>query len=158
MAIRCVHRTFYGLQHQYDMENAQKSHIVAMSGSIQITSRRWKKRTAILFSVVRTRFKCASFIVNKSYCISRDESVMKLSIQSSHRQQNVLHSHISGKNMSQRPRLNDAIGKFRFNIHRFVTPSSEIREIILTELCVVTIRNQHGNKFRCDAVFVYVCC
>ena len=71
-AILCVHRTFPVLFEW--PSTCTKSHITTTLDSIHPTSSRWKKCTAILFTVARARFKCMTSLVNKTCNISRRRS------------------------------------------------------------------------------------
>ena len=77
--ITCVYKTFYGLQHQYHTKNAQNRTPPQHPDQFTLPAVAGKKRTAILFTVARARFKCVFFIVNKTCHIARrrNESVMK---------------------------------------------------------------------------------
>ena len=78
-AVICVYRTFYGLQHQCHTKTAQKRTSPQHLTQFTPPAVAGKKRTAILFTVARARFKCVFFIVNQTCHIARrrSESVMK---------------------------------------------------------------------------------
>ena len=78
-AIICVYRTFYGLQHQCHTKTAQNRTSPQHLTQFTPPAVAGKKRTAILFTVARARFKCVFFIVNQTCHIARrrSESVMK---------------------------------------------------------------------------------
>ena len=121
--IICVYRTFYGLQHQYHTKNAQNRSPPQHSAQLTPPAVAGKKRTAILFTVARARFKCVFFIVNKTCHIARrrNESVMKTV--------NWIITHVTNYVICAYP------ARKWFNLASIFTDHSSAREIILTLHC-----------------------
>ena len=137
--IICVYRTFYGLQHQYHTKNAQNRSPLQHSAQFTPPAVAGKKRTAILFTVARARFKCVFFIVNKTCHIARRRKrIGNENCQLDHCTCNKLRDmRISCKKMTQ----------FRVNIHRpFVSQGNHF------DVTRTVIKRQQIIRFAC------VCC
>ena len=130
--IICVYRTCYGLQHQYHTKNAQNRTPPQHLAQFTPPAVAGKKRTAILFTVARARFKCVFFIVNKTCHIARrrSESVMKtVNWIIAHVTNYVICAYIFCKKMTQ----------FRVNILRPFVSQGNHFDVALSS---------SGNKFR----------
>ena len=122
-AIICVYRTFYGLQHQCHTKTAQNRTSPQHLTQFTPPAVAGKKRTAILFTVARARFKCVFFIVNQTCHIARrrSESVMKTV--------NRIIAHVTNYVICAYP------ARKWLNFASIFTDHSSAREIILTLHC-----------------------
>ena len=122
-AIICVYRTFYGLQHQCHTKTAQNRTSPQHLTQFTPPAVAGKKRTAILFTVARARFKCVFFIVNQTCHIARrrSESVMKTV--------NRIIAHVTNYVICAYP------ARKWLNFALIFTDHSSAREIILTLHC-----------------------